>query len=484
MSERQRANPQHSDAWDELVSAALLGTQRRRVDPAGLPAAVRPLVAGEPEVALLTAAAVLTNYRRAGYAPARPDKRLPVAERDDRPLVPPAARRRLLRLPAELLGEWLQAVHEKGMRLPPEHLPALAETARTRPALRAPLVAVAGPAGSWLGERNPVWSFLVSAVPGATGDEVWEYGNPLQRREWLDRTLAKDPGAARAALAASWTREPAGDRAEFIAVLGEHLVPEDEPFLEAALDDRAGQVRETAAELLARLPGSRLAVRMRERAGRLVRRDGEGLAVTLPDSTDPALLRDTGGVRHPAELLHRIVGATPLGHWAQFGTPEQVLAMPVTGCDRSVLHAGWAVAAGRQRDAGWIAAVLAAVLAEPARIDGSLMEKVRLLPTQLQQKVIAALAAKLPPQSMASAVSQLPRPWSPELSTAVLDWLATHPGNRGLGAAARAAGRSVPLGCLRHPIATAPLPVGAAPWWRELATTLTFRREMHEELDT
>jgi hypothetical protein len=470
-------------AWDDLVSAALLGTQRRRVDPAALPAAIRPLVAGEPEVALLTAAAVLTNYRRAGYAPARQDKRLPVAERDDRPLVPPAARRRLLRLPAELLGEWLQAVHEKGMQLPPEHLPALAETARTRPALRAPLVAVAGPAGSWLGERNPAWSFLVSAVPGATGDEIWEYGNPLQRREWLARVLVDDPVAARAALTATWAKEPAGDRAELLGLLGDHLVPEDEPFLEAALDDRAGQVRETAAELLARLPGSRLAVRMRERAGRLVRRDGEGLAVTLPDPTDPALLRDTGGVRHPAELLQRIVGATPLDHWAQFGTPEQVLAMPVTGSDRSVLRAGWAVAAGRQRDAGWIAAVLAAVLTEPARIDGSFMEKVRLLPTQLQRTVIAVLAAKLPPQSMASAVSQLPPPWSPQVGTAVLDWLATHAGNRGLGAAARAAGRSVPLGCLRHPIATAPLPVGAAPWWRELATTLTFRREMHEELD-
>jgi hypothetical protein len=79
-------------------------------------------------------------------------------------------------------------------------------------------------------------------------------------------------------------------------------------------------------------------------------------------------------------------------------------------------------------------------------------------------------------------VSQLPASWSPELGTAVLDWLAAHPGNRGLGAAARTAGRTVPIGCLRHPIAMAALPVGAAPWWRELAATLTFRREMHEEL--
>ena len=85
------------NAWDDLVSTALLGTGRRRVDPAGLPAPVRPLVTGEAEEALLTAAAVLANYRRAGHVPTRPVIRLPAAERDTRPLVPPAARRRSTR---------------------------------------------------------------------------------------------------------------------------------------------------------------------------------------------------------------------------------------------------------------------------------------------------------------------------------------------------------------------------------------------------
>jgi hypothetical protein len=376
-------------------------------------------------------------------------------------------------------------VRERGLRVPPEHLPALADAARTRPPLRAPLAAAAGPAGAWLGERNPAWAFLASTVPGVVGEEAWEYGNALQRRDWLGRTLASDPPAARAALAATWSSEPAGVRAEFLAVLAEHLDGDDEPFLEAALDDRAAPVREAAAELLPRLPGSRLAARMRERAARLVRADGGALAVTPPDLDDTALVRDVGGpqaraARLPADLLRAVVAATPLAHWAGCGAPGEVLARPVRGCEPRVLHAGWAEAAARERDARWGAAVLAAV--DPGAVDGSITGMVRHLPAPVQGPSVAVLAAKLPPQAMASAVGQLPAPWSPELGTAVLDWLAAHPGNRGLGGAARAAGVRVPRACLRHPVATGPLPIGAAPWWRDLAATLTVRREMHEEL--
>lgn len=457
-------------AWDDLVGAALLGTQRRRPDPTRLPAAVRPLVAAAPEEALLTAAAALANYRRAGYVPARPAQRSPVAEPDGRPLVPPAARRRLHRVPPDLLGEWLEAVHARGMRVPPEHLPALAEAARTRPALRPLLAAVAGPAGSWLGERNPDWSFLV-AVPEP---EAWERGGPLQRRAWLRRSLATDPGAARDALRATWSREQAGDRADFLALLRPHVAPADEPFLEAALDDRAGPVREAAADLLARLPGSRLAARMRERAARVVRPDGDRLVVEPPDPGDAALRRDAGGARDPRQLLRCVVGATPLDHWSAWGRPEQLV-------DRGgAPRAGWTLAAGRQRDALWGAALLAT--ADPAEVDGAFAEMVGGLPARLHGPAVAVLAERLPPQAMTSLVGLLPVPWTPELGTAVLDWLAAHAGNRGLGAAARTAGRTAPTRCLRHPVATAALPVGAAPWYRELAATLTFRREMHEEL--
>ena len=225
---------------------------------------------------------------------------------------------------------------------------------------------------------------------------------------------------------------------------------------------------------------------MRERAARLVRADGAALAVTPPGLDDTALVRDVGGrqapaTRSPADLLRAVVAATPLEHWTPYGAPADVVARSVRGFERGVLHAGWAEAAARQGDARWGAAVLGAI--DPAAVDGSITGVLRHLPAAVQGSAIALLARRLPPQAMASAVGQLPAPWSAELGTAVLDWLSTQPGNRGLGAAARAAGVRVPRACLRHPVAMGPLPIGAAPWWRDLAAALTVRREMHEELE-
>lgn len=484
-------------AWDELVSTALLGTLRRPIDPsvltASLPAALRPVVTGPPELALLTAAAALANYRRAGHVPARAGAAPQAAARDPRDVVPPAARQRLARLLAtagpELLEEWLRAVRTAGLRVPPERLPALADAARGAPALRAPLVAVAGAAGSWLGARNPAWDFLVAPV--GSDQDIWRYGSPLQRRALLAEALAADPGGARKALAATWPDEPAAMRADLLGALGTHLRLEDEEFLEVALDDRASSVRERAAELLAALPESRLAARMAERAARAValRRGtpaGDVLVVTPPAAGDASSARDgvpdddwrgEGGIGR----VRGIVAATPLAHWASYGTPEQLLRLPVEGCTPDVLREAWAEAAIRQRDAQWAIALLAAY--RPGRAIAPVVAAlVDVLPERERAAVAAALARAVAPEAFVSLVVALPRPWPRRLGDVLLDWLGAHPGHAGLATAAGVVATAVPLGCLRHPVATAPVPVGAAPWWRRLAATLTVRREMHEEL--
>ena len=95
--------------------------------------------------------------------------------------------------------------------------------------------------------------------------------------------------------------------------------PDDEPFLEKTLDDRARDVRDAAASLLARLPQSAFVARMTERAKRH--------ALDPPTAVTPADIRD-GLVAKPtgyaprAFWLERIVASVPP---STFGDPRSFL---------------------------------------------------------------------------------------------------------------------------------------------------------------
>lgn len=478
-------------AWDDLVGAALLGVQRRPPDLAALPPGVRDAAAAREDQAerLLVAAALLTGYRRAGRLPVADVRPVPAAPPDPRPVVPVAARERLARLLTtgrpELLEEWLCAVARAGLRVPPERLPALADAARGRVSLRSPLAAAAGPAAGWLGEHRPEWAFLSSPVPDGDAD-AWRYGSLVQRKHWLARALVEDPDGARAALAGSWRGEPADIRAAFLGLLGEHLRPEDEDFLERALDDRAASVRRSAAELLAHLPGSAFARRMADRLRPLVRvrRSAFGadvLEFAAPDLADPELPRDgvlvaRGPDPHDA-VLERFVAATPLAFWADFGPPSAVAGMPCKGFSRIPLDNAWATAAARQRDAGWARALL---VAHPH--SGHSGDLVGVLEPAEQAAAIADLARRFDAKAVTAVVAGLPAPWSVELGTALLDWIAVQEDKRHVAHAAADIALAAPPGCLGHPLATTPPPENAATWRRSLFETLAFRREMHEEL--
>lgn len=84
------------DVWEDLVTTALLGTDRRT--PAGSASG-----ANAP-AALLDAAAVATLRRRAGLRPARAAEHPRPAPEDPRPELPPAAARRLTMLLTDRSG--------------------------------------------------------------------------------------------------------------------------------------------------------------------------------------------------------------------------------------------------------------------------------------------------------------------------------------------------------------------------------------------
>src|SRR5215472_8574086 len=320
--------------WPELVSVALLGTERR--DP---PLPADPALAGlagaaggrqrSAEERLLSAAGALAVLRRAGrLAPPAPPLPEP-APAEPRPACGAAAAYRLTLLLDDqraLLPEWLRAVAGRGLRVPAERLPDLLEAGTASQAMRRDVEPVLGERGPWLAAQVPRWSWA-APLPATAGEReaLWRTGTRPQRHRLFALLRRTRPDEARQLLYRGLAREEAADRAWFIAALGEGLAPADEPLLETALDDRRQEVRAAAARLLARLPGSAFARRMTDRTVPLVRVDRGGIIVALPDDLDEAAIRD-GVIRRPSSgtgerawWLHQLVAATPLPAWDAVG---------------------------------------------------------------------------------------------------------------------------------------------------------------------
>jgi hypothetical protein len=469
--------------WDTLVATALLGTQRRELELAALPDPVRRLAesgAAGPEHALLAAAALLAGYRKAGRLPERDVTVLSPAEPDSRELVGDRARRRLALLltgdRVYLLGEWLSLVLRRELRVPPEFLPLLAETARMRPDLRRPVAAAAGSRGPWLAGLRPEWAFLAERVDA--DPEVWRFGTVGQRHAWLVSVRELDPDRAREALLEVWSKEPAPVRVQFLGVLRVGLSSKDEEFLEQALDDRAQDVRKLAAELLTALPESALSMRMADRLRPLISLEPRILRVKLPVACDEGMRRDgitakaPRGIGERAWWLGQLVSAAPLSVW---GDPAPLMHLPID-VDPRLLSLGWAAAAVREGNADWAFALLDGAM--PLALDQQ-AALVAVLPRDRWAAMIARLTAD---RLHAGLFLALPPPWPADVGNHVLDRLLAHRDERAVAHVADIAARAVPPECFRHRLLDQPPDYEAAPWRRRLLDTLVFRRSMYEEL--
>lgn len=148
--------------WQELVTAALLGTDRR--DPPDPPEGpVRDLVADavhdDPAVRLLATVAAVTAVRRAASLPDPPADRLAPPEPDDRPWCPPSSSATWRRIVVDwpvLEDEWVLTLWRCGLRPSPDVLVELLSRHRTDPVRRGRVVLAAGPVARWLVGHVPV----------------------------------------------------------------------------------------------------------------------------------------------------------------------------------------------------------------------------------------------------------------------------------------------------------------------------------------
>ncbi|HEX3963807.1 MAG TPA: DUF5691 domain-containing protein [Trebonia sp.] len=380
--------------YDDLVTTMTLGLSRRPLPAAalsGLGALSTPQLRGviaqdDAADALLDAAALHVAARRAGPVLPRGMAVDPPMTPDRAPELPPRAARMLRQAAsdAELLTDLLVATADAGFRAPAPLLPALLEAAVRAVALRPAVNATLGSRGRWLAAHRADWRRVTDQADASTADaasdalladpRTWETGGQAERLAYLTALRGYDPVVARELLAAGWSRESAEERAQLLAALSHGLSLADEEFLEAALDDRAAGVRATARDLLARLPESAFRQRAAARAAAVLGLKSAGprqwLEVTLPDDVPgPELARDGisgsppgAGIGAGAWLLTQLIAATPLGEWMRrFGMSARAVVSleirPGPGLAAEV-HAGWRLAAVRQGDAQWAAALL------------------------------------------------------------------------------------------------------------------------------
>jgi len=194
--------------WDELVTTALLGTDRRP-----LPVQPAPAIGADPPSLVLDLASQHRAVAQAG-APLRGCPAPPVAPAERLPTAPPAAQELLagllLRPEPGLVNDWMTVCADRGLGVAADLWPRLAGVAGRNTAYdRQLLLRVLGPRGRWLLQQNPQWARLVDPSPAAgpaQGDPAAalaaaEHGEPADRA--LELLLAcPDPWSPDLAVAA------------------------------------------------------------------------------------------------------------------------------------------------------------------------------------------------------------------------------------------------------------------------------------------
>ena len=361
-----RSNNQPTELWDNLVTTALLGTERRPLTRVqaneALGTALAQFDPNDKEHTLLGVSALLLLYQQAGMVPAKTERpEIQPSAPDEKPICSSRAAQHLAIILHErydkALPEWLEALAQAGQRVPETMLPPLLDFGRTHEEIHPLLPAVIGKRGHWIATQKRAWRYAsvdiaVMATPEIENDETeaalaeqWENNGRTQRMALLRQLRQQRPDKARELLLTTWPQEKASDRVDFLETFSTGLSQTDEPFLENALDDRSQKVREAAVGLLRRLPESRLVQRMIERVVPVFNYTATPepkltIEIALLEKFDAAMKRDQivetsphtwGSVSETGKKawwLRQMLEAIPPNYWTNVwdASPQDILA--------------------------------------------------------------------------------------------------------------------------------------------------------------
>jgi hypothetical protein len=148
------------DHWRELVTVAMLGTDRRDPpEPVGpLADLVADTVRDAPSERMLAQVAACVAVRRAGVLPGPPIDVLAGPASDDRPPCVPAAIDRWRHISVSwpvLEDEWMLTLIANGWRMPPELIAPVLRRHRRDPVRRTRAEVACGPLAPWLVDQLP-----------------------------------------------------------------------------------------------------------------------------------------------------------------------------------------------------------------------------------------------------------------------------------------------------------------------------------------
>jgi hypothetical protein len=252
-------------------------------------------------------------------------------------------------------------------------------------------------------------------------------GKQAERLAVLRLIRSSDPASALAMIESTWKRERATFRTEAIDILGDNVSASDQPFLEAALDDKAEAVRGRAGALLVRIPGSQQAREALAQAAPLIgKRLGFQIVIRPPDDSSTS----------ERELaMSEAIGRVPPSHWVgQLGKkPDDLIKTIVRDRDWGfAILDGWTQAAIAFADAEWAAALAHVWLtAAPslgnaakahagsydATINQHLSDLLQVVrPADAERIVASAISGSFDPIRVAAILPHLSRPWSDEFT--------------------------------------------------------------------
>jgi len=239
----------------QAVPALLAGAARQ---PLNLSGDLAELANSDPAIAALNTLSLTAQALRFQRPLSPPAFNTEPEIHDDRPILPEASRRVLIRLlkekktsdDLELALAWGFA--RSRLRPHPFDLPRIDSFVRTH-AEHLGLTAQ-----HWAAQQGDAAAAPKSYFDAEALDDIsWSSAPLAQRVRFLGGRRKEDPATARALLEGAWPQENADARVRLLAALEGGLSSGDQPFLEGILKDRAPRVRSMAQRFLSRVTGSR-----------------------------------------------------------------------------------------------------------------------------------------------------------------------------------------------------------------------------------